>query len=114
MQATFLQHDILIALTNVTALAVPTYVITHVVPLVLPRNNCISAVHSKMAMHIMELVQYRWYQSLWYNQATLTGQKLAQTVFQPHKISMLAANQVPIPPQHWFAPLSISKLLKEA
>ena len=70
----------LVALTNVTALTVPTYVIPHACPVVLLSNHWVSAVHTKMTTHIMELVQYCWRQSLWYKQTPLAGQKLAQSV----------------------------------
>ena len=63
----------LVALTNVTVLTVPTYVIPHVWPGVPLSNHCISAVYNKMAMHIMEPVQYHQHQSPWYKQTPLVS-----------------------------------------
>ena len=59
-------------------------------------------------------MQYHWHQTLWYNQAAHVGPEFAQAFFQ-HSISIVfAASQVPIPLQHWVAPLSIMKFLKKA
>ena len=71
----------IVALTNIAALTVPTYVIPHAWPVVLLSNHCISVVNTKMAMRVMELVQYRRHQSLGYEQMSLVGQKLPQTIF---------------------------------
>ena len=104
----------LVALTNIAALAVPTYGIPHTWPVVPLSNHCVSAVHPKMATRVMELVQHCRYQSRGYEQASLVGQKLSQAIFQYRKIGTLATNQAPIPPQHWVACLSVPKLLEEA
>ena len=71
----------LIAQTNVAALTVPIYIITHVWQIALLGNHCISAVHPSLAMCILELVQYYGHQSLWYKQTSFMGQKIAQTIF---------------------------------
>ena len=104
----------LVTLTNIAALTVPAYGIPHTWPEVLLGNHCVSAVHPKMATHVMELVQHRWYQSRGYEQTSLVGQKLPQAIFQYQNIGTLATSQAPIPPQHWVARLSVPKLLEEA
>ena len=71
----------LVVLTNIAALTVLTYIIPHAWPVVPLSNHCVSAVYPKMATRVMELVQHRWHQSLGYEQTSLVGQKLPQTIF---------------------------------
>ena len=71
----------LAALTNIAVLTVPTYGIPHAWPVVPLSNHFVSAVHPKMVTRVMELVQHRQHQSLGYEQTSLVGQKLPQTIF---------------------------------
>ena len=71
----------LVAPTNIAALTVPTYGIPHAWPVVPLSNHCVSAVHPKMTTRVMELVQHHRHQSLGYEQTSLVGQKLPQTIF---------------------------------
>ena len=103
-----------VALTNIAVLTMLTYVIPHAWPVVPLSSHCVSALHTKMATHVMELVKHHQHQSLGYKQMFLVGQKLPQTIFQHRIVGTLAMSQMPIPPQQWVAPLSIPKLLKEA
>ena len=48
----------LVVLTNIAVLTMPMYAIPHAWPVVPLSNHCISAVHTKMATCIIELMQY--------------------------------------------------------
>ena len=61
----------LVMLTNITALTVSKFVTPHVWLVVPLSNHCISAVQTKMAMGIMELVQYHQHQALGTNKPPL-------------------------------------------